>query len=365
MTLPGRGTADVWAPYMVWAKRRPAARYDLAGSNLAGCTLEDLPGARELVELNGPNLDGYAPLVEAIAARYGTTPEHVATGGGTSGANFLAFAALVRPGDDVLVERPAYDPLRGALRLLGARVLHFDRLFEEQWAVDPERVRRALTPATRLIVVTSPHNPSGAVIAPDVLAKLGRIAEGSRAHVLVDEVYRDAVYRDRPPPAATLGDALISTSSLTKAYGLGGLRAGWVIAAPRTAEAVRRVRDVVDGNAAFPADRLAAFAFQHIARLEARACGILAPNLERLAAFVEQREELEWVRPLGGTVAFPRVRGMTDTRPFAERLQRERETAVVPGAFFDAPAHIRIAFGCSRERLEGGLAALGAALDET
>ena len=149
------------APYLEWAKTRPSPELDLAGSNILACSLDDLPGARDAVGLSGANDTGYAPLMEAIAARYGTTAGRVTTASGTSGANFLVCAALLQPGDDVLVERPGYDPLLGAARMFGARTLRFERTFETGFALDPGRVTAALTPRTRLIVLTHPHNPTG------------------------------------------------------------------------------------------------------------------------------------------------------------------------------------------------------------
>ena len=111
------------APYMEWAKARQAPRFDLAGSNVLPCTIDELTGGREAIALDGRNENGYAPLLEAIAARYGVLPTQVTTAQGASGANFLVCAGLLEPGDEVLVERPGYDPLLGAPRLLGARVL--------------------------------------------------------------------------------------------------------------------------------------------------------------------------------------------------------------------------------------------------
>ena len=102
------------APYLEWAKQRPTAAFDLAGSNVLACAIDDLPGAREALALNGRNDDGYAPLVDAIASRYGVDARQVTTATGTAGANFQTFAALLSPGDDVLVESPGYDPLLGA-----------------------------------------------------------------------------------------------------------------------------------------------------------------------------------------------------------------------------------------------------------
>jgi hypothetical protein len=136
------------APYMEWAKTRPRPAWDLAGSNLLGCTLDDLPEAREALELSGSNDDGYVPLVEAIARRYGVAADRLALATGTSGANFLACAALLEPGDQVLMERPGYDPLIAAATMAGATVTRFERRFEDRYALDPDAVRAAITPAS-------------------------------------------------------------------------------------------------------------------------------------------------------------------------------------------------------------------------
>jgi aspartate/methionine/tyrosine aminotransferase len=349
------------APYMEWAKTRPAARYDLAGSNVLACSIDDLPGARDAVALSGKNDDGYLPLIEAIAARYGVDACRVTTATGTSGANFLVCAALLEPGDDVLVERPGYDPLLGAPRMLSAHTNRFNREFNERYALDPDRVRRAMTPRTRVIVVTRPHNPSGAVAADDALDEVGRIAESAGAHVLVDEVYLDATAS--AAPAATRGDVFITTSSLTKSYGLAGLRCGWSVASPEVSERLRRARDVVDGTGSIVAERLGTLAFAHLDDLLARARALLSTNAALVREFLGGRAELEYVKPPGGTVLFPRLRGVSSADTFAERLLRERETAVVPGRFFEAPAHFRLGLGGATEPLKGGLAALGAALD--
>jgi aspartate/methionine/tyrosine aminotransferase len=349
------------APYMEWAKTRAAIEIDLAGSNILGCALEDLPGAREAIDLVGANDNGYRPLIEAIAARYGVDPDCVTTASGTSGANFFLLAALLEPGDEVLVERPGYDPLLGAARLIGARTIRFDRAFDDRFALDPDRVRHAMTPRTRAIVITSPHNPTGVTAGPAALDEIGRIAERAGAHVIVDEVYKD-VTGDRTPPAAARGDLFATTSSLTKSYGLSSLRAGWVIASPVVSYRVRRVRDVVDGSGSIVAERLATLAFEQLDALTARARAILARNKALADAFLQSRRDLEWV-PSAGTIVFPRIRGVADAGPFVERLARERKTALGPGAFFDAPAHFRLGYGGDTDKIRHGLANLGMALD--
>jgi aspartate/methionine/tyrosine aminotransferase len=352
-----------FAPYMTWAKLHARPAWNLAGSNLLACTIDDLPGAREALQIAGDNDEGYRPLVEAIAARYEVAPEMIATAPGTSGANFLVFLALLRPGDDVLVEQPGYDPLMGAAGALGARVTRFERRFEDGYRLDPEAVRRAITPATRLIVVTNLHNPTGAMAADADLDEVARIAEQTGAHVLVDEVYLDSVPGSRRPAGAR-SPAFVTTSSLTKSYGLSGLRCGWVIASPGVAERVRRARDIVDGSGAFPAEHLSVLAFGCLDRLAARARSILDPNRRLMLEFLASRPELECVAPAGGTVVFPRLGGVDDAAGFVERLAGEHDTGVVPGSFFQAPAHVRIAFGGRRDVLEEGLRRIGRALDE-
>lgn len=350
------------APYLEWAKRRPAAEFDLATSNILPCSIDDLPGARDAVDLAGDNEYGYRPLLEAIAERYGVAAGQVTTATGTSGANFLACAALVEPGDDVLVEQPAYDPLMAAARMLGARVLRFERVFEDGYALDPDRVEHAMTPRTKLVILTSPHNPTGALTDLSALRAIGRLAGQAGAHVLVDEVYLDAAGSDRPV-AAAIGDVFLTTSSLTKSYGLSGLRCGWVLSSPPVAARLQRARDVVEGNGSIVAERLAALAFSQLDHLIARARALLDTNGALVRAMLSGRPDLEWVEPGGGTIVFPRIAGVEDTTRFADRLLAERRTAVVPGRFFEAPRHFRLGFGGPTEPLRAGLAAVAAALD--
>ena len=350
------------APYMEWAKSRPSPRFDLAISNMLGCSIDELQGAREAIALSGRNDNGYAPLRHAIAERYGVTSAQVTTGQGASGANFLVCAALLEPGDEVLVERPGYDPLLGTPRLLSATTARFERTFEDGFRLDPDRVRRAMTPRTRLIILTSPHNPTGVVADAAALREVGEIAARQGAYVIVDEVYLD-VTDATVTAAATMGDVFISTSSLTKSYGLAGLRCGWILSSPEVAERLRRTRDVVDGAGSIVTERLAVLAFQQLDRLIERARGVLAATFPMVREFVNGRLELEWIEPRGGSVAFPRLRGVADTSTFAERLMTERETAIVPGRFFEAPEHFRIGFSSTPEIVSGGLDAIGTALD--
>lgn len=354
---------ESWAPYMTWAKHHPPARIDLRGSNLLHCTLEDLPGGRAALEVFADNDEGYAPLVEAIAQRYGVGTERVATATGAAGANFMAMAALIRPGDTILAEWPGYDPMTGAARFLGANVRTFDRPWRDGFRVDPDRIARELTPTTRLIVLTNLHNPTGVYTDPWTLMAVADMADAIGAKVLVDEVYLEATLGQDTTPAATRSEAFITVNSLTKSFGLAGLRVGWVLADPQTIERVRRVRDIVDGSGAVPSERLAVTAFEHIDRLLTRARSILEPHWVMVKRFVESRDELDWVSPaVGSCVAFPKLVGSNDADAFVEAARTEFGVGLVPGRFFGAPAHFRIAMSGKRRVLEDGLEALGNAL---
>lgn len=355
------------APYLRWAKVRPRVTHDLASSGLLPVSTAELLGdarARDAFEITGPSDEGYIPLREAIGARYGLTAHHITIAPGAAGANFQSFLALVKAGDEVLVETPGYDPLIAAVRALGARVVLFERTWANGFALDPAAVRAAITPATRLIVVSNAHNPSGAMAGEDTLREIGSMAKKTGALVLVDEVYAEAQHDDRPMPmpAACLGAEFVTTSSLTKAYGLAGLRCGWIVASPEISERIRITRDVIDGSGAFIAESLANTAVRDIDRLRARARKILGENFATLKAMASSHPRLEWLEPVAGTTAFPRVRGLDDATGFVDTLIRDYDTVVVPGHFFQAPAHIRIAFGGDPVKLRASLAQLDRAL---
>ncbi len=352
-----------WAPYLTWAKHHVRARWDLTASGLAPCPIDEIPDAREAMRIQVRSDDGYPPLVDAIAERYGVPTDRVATAGGAAGANFLALAAIVRPGDEVLVESPGYDPLGGAARLLGAEVRAFERVFEDGWALDPDRVAHAITASTRAIVVTNPHNPSGVHTDAATLDAVAEVAASVGARVIVDEVYLEALTGVDTTPAAVRSERIVSTTSLTKCYGLAGLRLGWILADADVAERARRARDVVDGNGPSPSETLAVPALRHADRLLARARSILEPNGRLLRAFVDARAELAWVPPAGGAVSFPLLQGVDDTSAFVQLAQDEFEVGLVAGRFFGAPRHFRIAIGGEHAAVRGGLEALGRALD--
>ncbi len=359
--MPSRTHAA--SSYMQYAKLCSEARYNLATSGVMSYPLAELPVKLEDLEICGPTLYGYEPLLERLAKLNGVTTDCVVTAQGTSLANHLAFAATLEPGEEALVEWPTYELLTATLEYLGAKVRFFDRGLEREFRVDAEEVERKITPQTRLIVLTNLHNPSGALIDEATLRAVGEIARKNNARVLVDEVYLESMFDQRPRPAIHLGDQFLVTSSLTKAYGLSGVRCGWVLANPELAQRMRLIHDLYGVNAAFPADLISVIALDNLDRVTARAKKLLDTNRPVLDSFLQSRDDLAYVRPEFGTVAFPKL-----TSGSVEQLDRllraKYETGIVPGKYFGEEQHFRIGIGGDPEMTRIGFERLGKALDE-
>ncbi len=349
--------------YLHWAKNQPRVRYPLGSSEVQHVALDRLPISIADLELDGASYHRYPPLREAIAAKEGVASECVVMADGTSMANFMAMAALISPGDEVLVEHPAYEPMLAAARFCGAEVTRFRRRPEQGFRLEPEMVEQALTPRTRLIVLTNLHNPSGAYADVATLREVGELAARAGARVLVDEVYRDAAFDEAPPPALTLGRQFVCTNSLTKVYGLSGLRCGWILAEPALAEKMWRLNELFGVAQAHPAERLSCIALAHLPEISATTPALLQRNRALANRFFAGREELETTPMTNGITAFPRLR-RGDVDQLHALLRDKYDTSIVPGRHFEIPDHFRVGVGGATEVVEEGFSRLGAALDE-
>lgn len=350
--------------YMLWAKARSHARYNLASSGLLNYRLSELPVRLEELELSGESFYGYKPLMEALAAKTGAPVECIVHANGTSMANHLVMAALLDAGDEVLIEHPAYELLPTVARHLRAEVKTFARRFEDGFRLDPSEVERHTSERTRLIILTNLHNPSSAFADAETLKQIGDVAQGAGARVLVDEVYMDALFDDAPPSAFHLGPQFVVTSSLTKVYGLSGLRCGWIVAEPELAAKIWRLNDLFGVIPAHAAERLSVAALTNLPRIAARARSLLEANTQLLNSFFETRRDIEWTEHRSGTVSFPRLPSAEAVEELCALLAEKYETSVVHGKFFEMPRHIRIGIGGETANVRAGLERLGAALDE-
>jgi aspartate/methionine/tyrosine aminotransferase len=325
--------------------------------------LRESPVSLADLEISGDAGYGYQPLVRALAERYQVDASSVVTAAGTSFANHLAMAALIDPGDEILIESPAYEPLLALARYLGAEVKRFQRRFEDGFRISPVEIEQNLSPRTRLIVLTNFHNPSGVLTDADTLRTVGELARQRNIRVLVDEVYLEMLFADPPRTAFHLGNQFVVSCSLTKAFGLSGLRCGWILAEPELAKRMWLLNDLFAATPVHAGERLSVVALKQLAGIARRAQTQLDHNRQMLNQFLDTRDDLEVVRPLLGSIMFPRVKHASSER-LCDLLREKYETSVVPGSFFEMPAHFRIGLGGDSETLAEGVERLGRALDE-
>jgi aspartate/methionine/tyrosine aminotransferase len=351
--------------YLAWARRfYGQARYDLASSGMPTFPLAEL-GVPEASRLDDPT--GWMRLRQAIA-HYNDVPEGEAIATlGTSHALWLAYASLTSPGDEVLVEDPAYEPLLRAAEGVGARVRRFERAEDTNFALDPDAVLRSMTGETRVVALTSLHNPSGVRADESALAAIAREVEKRAAWLLVDEVYApfdgfvdpSGVFRGS---ARRLGARVVSVGSLTKCYGLGPLRVGWLLGA---AEVARRAEDAVVATAGMlplPHAHMALHAFSRLQHLAARSKSILAGKHSVVEAWARARG-FGFSVPREGPFGLVTVPGAGDLTPTVEAALREHGVLVTPGAFFGLPGSLRVAWTAPAEALAAGLDRLASALE--
>ena len=315
---------------------------------------------------------GHEGLREGIAADANTLAGTVVSKNdvlltiGAAGALFIIATSLLAEGDDLLVVRPNYSTNIETPRAIGAAVRFIDLRFEEKFALDIDKIKAALNPATRYMSVTYPHNPTGVCIDKFELQQLVDLAEQTGVYLLVDETYRDMVFGEQLPLAATLSSRVISVSSLSKTYGLPGLRVGWIICRDRelmtrflaAKEQIHICGPLLDEEIAF---RYWQCRHEHLPRIRAD----IRQKFESVKAWMRQQGDFEWIEPAGGCVCFPRLRRPEagDIERFYRVLLQEYGTYVGPGHWFEMPRHyMRVGFGWpSRTSLAEGLTALGRA----
>ena len=348
--------------YMEWFKSRPRVRYDLCRSGVESVPLAEFGLDWSGMELTGENFYGYVPLLREIAGRFGVKEENVVCTLGTSQALFLACAALISPGDRVLVEKPAYEPLVAVPRVFGAEVVRFERRYEEAFGVDIDDLEKKLAVRTRLVILTNLHNPSGSRLPSPAVRDIARICRQAGASVIVDEIYFEFIDGLERRTDFDADNGLVSISSLTKVFGLGGLRCGWALASAELAGRMRRIIDHTNVEGVYIGERIAAALFPSLERVRERSRERVRANLALVRDFFRGRSDISWVEPDGGVVGFPRVEGQLGGDRLAERLVNNFETAVVPGRFFEDPRHFRFSFGGRTDILAAALENIGRAL---
>ena len=353
---------DAVSRYLAWAKLHSNARFNLAVSGVLDYPLAELPVRIEDLEIGGTGPYGYEPLMRRLAAKANVPEECVVYTLGASMANFVALAALLRPGDEVLIERPTYDPPLAILNYIGAKVSRFERMPDKAFRLGLGELERKLTVNTRLVILSNLHNPSAARSDDATLRQVGEMAAKVGARVLIDEVYLETLFDLPWHSSFHLGPNFVVTSSLTKAYGLSGIRCGWILAQPELVQRMWQVIDFTYGSPVHPAELLAVIVLDNLVLVRERARALLDTNRNLMNEFLAAHPALDCEPSRFGTTVFPRLKN-GNAGDFVSLLRERFDTSVVPGEFFEMPRHFRIGFCGPTDIVRGGLERVGAALE--
>lgn len=338
--------------------------YNLSESGVLPFTLAEL---RDLAEVDPDDTvlgygqtDGTAGLRERIAALFSdATAEHVVATTGSAEANFVVLWRLVEPGDRVVVVQPTYAQTPGLARGLGAEVIDLWLEEESGWQPAAGAAEELITDGTKLVVVTNPNNPTGRILSEERAAEIARAASRCGAWILADEVYAGAELSGTPTPSFWgRTDRVLVTGSLSKAYGLPGLRLGWVVGPKPWRGELWARKDYTSIAPSALSDRLAAAALEPDTRgrILERSRRLLRTNLATLSAWASrQGHVLRFHVPEAGAIAFFGYAFPFESRELAERLRVEESVLVVPGIHFGLDGHFRIGYGYEGDRLAAAL----------
>ena len=311
-------------------------------------------------------VNGNPHVVETLAARYGVPAEHILTTTGATSGLSLIYHALLRAGDHILVETPGFDLFGDIGRAMGVEVDTFRRDGPRFDVAEFELAAR-IRPNTKLVILSDLHNPSGMMLASEVIARIARVAGDHGAALVVDEVYGDYAGSNRVASAARLSPNIIAVNSLTKMYGLSSLRCGWIIAGERHIWPIREWSDHFEFGVSKLSHAVAALVLDERETFSAYARSVLAesrPVLERHFASWRAAGLVEGELPEFGCTFFPRLAGISNTIAFSEWLADRYGIIVAPGEFFGAAGHVRIGFAHAANVLDRGLARVEQGLRE-
>lgn len=353
--------------YLRWVKSLPDCAYQLANGGVPSVSAAELDFDVQSIELAAPSFYGLEELTACIGKAYGMQVGRVLPLPGTTTANFFALTCAFDRGDRVLMEFPVYEPLRRAAEFLDLQVQFVHRDPSHDFAIPLDAVQRGLADGACGLVFSNLHNPSGVRCPTDDLHALSSMVGDAGGFMVVDEVYLDFATRCRGEPgwtAASLGDHVLTTNSLTKVYGLGGLRAGWLIAGEAMIDRARSVMDHVHGANPLPSEQLGVVAFERLDRLTARSRRLCEDGHRILSGWLQARDDMHGYPSAGVSFALLRLEPGIDGDALCRLLIEQYDTLVVPGRFFDLPDHIRLGIAIEPTVLAEGLQRIGAANEQ-
>jgi aspartate/methionine/tyrosine aminotransferase len=346
-------------------------RNNLAESSFSDMSLGELGVKLDDVVLQYHDHLGHPGLRGLISAHSGVAEDEVIVTVGAAAALFIVATSLLDKDDHLVVMRPNYATNLETPRAIGCAIDYLDLRYEDRWALDLDELARLLTPRTRLISLTCPHNPTGTVLDEATLRGALALAERHGCRILVDETYREMTFGPMLPCAASLSPAAISVGSLSKAYGLPGIRLGWLISRdPSLRETFLAAKEQIFICNSIVDEEIGYQALAQRERLLSRIRPQIMAAFEATRRFFQAHPELEWIEPSGGVVGFARLRAdvaaRTDMDRFYRVLLERHGTMVGPGHWFEQPRHyMRIGYGWPKlAELEDGLASIERSLGE-
>jgi len=350
------------------------AEIDIGSSGVESFSLGEI---RELLGISQEELDrvvlgdgetlGGLGLRKAIAERYGDgDPKRVIVTHGSSESIFLIMTALLSPGDEIVVLDPCYQQLFGIAEAIGCWLKVWPLRFASRFAPDVDEVKRLISRRTRMVVVNFPHNPTGASLSLAEQNELVKAAAGVNAYLVWDAAFADLTYDDPPLPAPVQYERAISIGTLSKAFGLPGLRVGWSLSSPSVLARFVSLRDYTNLHLSPLIELIARRAIEGSEHLVGRRLQQARVNLQMLSSWCDEHQDLvDWVRPRGGVCSFLRLRRVKNVEAFCRRLAATHGVLLVPGSCFRHPSHVRLGFGEATAKVGEGLSRLSALLNAT
>jgi len=312
---------------------------------------------------------GKPALREIITEGTGLNSEDVLVTPGAATALFIVATSLLEKGDHIVVAKTNYATNIETPRAMGANISYLNLEFDKAYRLDLDQLEHLITPATKLVSLTYPHNPTGALIDLTTLKKIIEIIERKNTWLVFDETYGEMSFAPQLPVAASLSERVISISSMSKSYGLPGIRIGWLLCKNhRLMETFLAAKEqIVITNSVVDEE----IAYQYLCNKEKLFVPVKATilhNFSILKKFMQQQDKLEWVEPLGGCVCFPRIKKNTpvDIPKFHDLLLNKYSTYVGRGHWFEEDGrYMRIGYSWDKtEKLEKGLSNILKAIDE-
>jgi len=363
----------------MWFKRMPLEdwfdtyqyeiQYDVGESAVKYLTFQDLNIDIGALPLRYGYHLGRPDLREIIADQFdGVSPEHVVVTTGASEANFSVVASVAKPGDHAIIEHPNYPSLYEVPRSLGCNVTLFSLKFENNFKPDLEELKSHITPNTKLISMTHPNNPTGSMITEEDLQQVVEMVESHNIYLLFDETYRELAFGDMLPAAASFSPNVISISSMSKCYGLPGIRIGWLLSKEKSIiDSILAIREQVTITNGAISEEIAVSVLKRKNEFLRKVRKHVDNNFNIVRTWINKQSDVEWIPPEAGVVALPRIKKNAVENPedVYRLLADSYKTFVIPGRCFELDNHyFRLGYGGTPEELKTGLTNIGKALTE-